>query len=170
MAPKTILQKCAEAQKLCKSPLVVITGGEPLIQSAVVPLIDGLVLNGYQVQIETAGTVWPHGLEDVMRAGVDIVCSPKTGKVHPMIEAYTYHWKYIISTGISATDGLPDTSTQHQNRATSIYRNRHGVVWVQPCDEHDARLNQLNIDRTAHVAMKHGYTVSIQLHKILGVE
>ncbi len=42
---------------------VVVTGGEPLLFPAVVPLVDGLRAAGHHVTIETAGTVIPEGLQ-----------------------------------------------------------------------------------------------------------
>lgn len=38
-------------------PLVEITGGEPLLQEDVYPLIDNLLLEGYEVLIETGGSL-----------------------------------------------------------------------------------------------------------------
>ncbi len=41
---------------------VVVTGGEPLLQPAVVALTRGLTARGRLVTVETAGTVWQDGL------------------------------------------------------------------------------------------------------------
>jgi 7-carboxy-7-deazaguanine synthase len=74
----------SRAGKIQQTRLVVITGGEPMLQN-LVPLIQKLTnpLHGFEVQIETAGTVWVDGLDKFINFGqVTLVCSPKTGSVH----------------------------------------------------------------------------------------
>lgn len=163
-----------------KPELVVITGGEPLLQN-IAPLINLLWESGADVQVETAGTVWIPGLELIARAiGADfLVCSPKTPKVHPKIAQVCCHWKYIISSGnVSAEDGLPTKDTQDpwKNRILNVYRpdfdNAFQTVWVQPCND-DSRFigtTASNIKEAARVAMQYGYRLSLQLHKIVGLE
>ena len=46
-----------ERVRAYKCPLVEITGGEPLLQEEVHPLIDRLLLEGYEVLIETGGSL-----------------------------------------------------------------------------------------------------------------
>ena len=46
-----------EKVRAYKCPLVEITGGEPLLQEGVYPLIDQLLLEGYEVLIETGGSL-----------------------------------------------------------------------------------------------------------------
>jgi len=162
-----------DMQGRIKTDLVVITGGEPLLQN-IVPFIERLVPT-YRVQIETAGTVWIDGLEEIMHAqygyDITIVCSPKTGKVHPMVQNYCDDWKYIISAGNSTEDGLPTMSTQQVGKSNKLFRpDKQDRIWVQPCDEHNEEQNDYNMERTIQVAMKHGYRVSLQQHKIMGVD
>jgi len=146
--------------------LVVLTGGEPMRQN-VAPLIYCLQDIGWKVQIETAGTLWVPGLWPV-----DIVVSPKVRKVHPRIEEHAVAWKYILKAGRTSTeDGLPITSTQEQEKAATLCRPPpEAAVYVQPCDEQVPELNRANMRETIRVAMKHGYRISLQQHKILEVE
>lgn len=148
--------------------LVVLTGGEPLRQN-VLPLIRLLSIAGYHVQIETAGTLWLDGLERLIdTGGVTLVCSPKTGKIHPKIAEYCHHWKYITRIGeTSPEDGLPDVSTQVKGQTQKLYRPRQGQIWLQPCDEHDSVHTEANVRWTVETAQRFGYRVSLQLHKIL---
>lgn len=167
--------------------LVVLTGGEPLLQQ-VIPLICALYNLYYRTQIETAGTVCP---SDVILDGrgptcfadivddcfCEIVCSPKTGFIAPDIERLCLDYKYIIRVGhVSQEDGLPDASTQHVKLLPQkLYRpkDRDGekpTIWVQPCDEHDDEKTAANTRLCVQLALKHGYRVSLQQHKILGVE
>lgn len=131
---------------------VVITGGEPLLQE-IGPLVVEIIKAGLQVQIETAGTVWPRTFEDEqLKAFLDddslmIVCSPKTGKVHDAVVKYCRDWKYIIDdvSALSPVDGLPDSSTQIEGQHNPIFRARYWHpprhrVWVQPCEINDLAL------------------------------
>lgn len=155
---------------------VVLTGGEPFRQN-IVPLIDSLFsAHGIDhLQIETAGTLW---LEELgwpwYFPYVSIVCSPKTPKVHRKIIEYCTDWKYIIKAGeTSIIDGLPTTATQTEGVEQQIFRadrdDSDCTIWVQPCDEHDDTRNKANRDECVAVAMRHGYRLSLQQHKILGL-
>lgn len=123
--------------KIHHTELVVLTGGEPLRQN-IVPLCGELVSRAYQVQIETAGTLWVDLLEGLCAVDeVVLVCSPKTGKVHPKIQRWCRHWKYLIQEGqVSDVDGLPIYSTQVPGMKQNIWRPSEaaGIIWLQPCE------------------------------------
>ena len=180
--------------------LVVITGGEPLLQN-ITTLCKSLThLGRLRIQIETAGTVWVKGLEYWIEEGyVSIVCSPKTGKVHPKILQYCQDWKYLICEGeVSSLDGLPNSSTQVPGLHVRLARppRTTDTVWLQPCEVYDVEkatappaldkgqevadqtitssvrnesASKQNIDLSVQLAMKYGYRLSLQLHKILGL-
>lgn len=158
--------------------LVVITGGEPMRQDFSL-LAHWLIQNGTEtIQVETAGTVWQPNLEPMIReADIVLVCSPKTPKVHPKIEATCFHWKYILTAHeISSFDGLPNRGTQVATKDVEqvIYRApraRPGnTIWVSPCDSYDDVKNKANTMVARDVAMIFGYRLSLQVHKIIGVE
>lgn len=164
---------------------VVITGGEPLRQN-ITYLCELLLSSGTElIQVETAGTVWQAGLDRMIEAGrLVIVCSPKTPGINPHVMRACHHWKYIIRHGeLSPDDGLPMMGTQPGNlgKAMRLYRPwgsirpvtpgaSRDVIWVSPCDDHDSATNRLNVEATKQSAMTYGYRVSLQTHKILGVE
>jgi len=134
------IQEHAATDKITETDLVVVTGGEPLLQN-IVFLCDKLSDLGFRIQIETAGTVWVPGLEDYI--GIDaltIVCSPKTGKVHEKIAQHCWNWKYLIREGeVSPVDGLPIMSTQEPGKKLKLYRPEiysHNTIWLQPCEEY----------------------------------
>ncbi len=64
-----------------------------------------------------------------------------------------------------------------QVQSRRVYRpERLAAIYVQPCDEggdgHDAALfeaNRKNMLLAAEIAMRHGYRLLIQLHKIVGL-
>lgn len=151
--------------------LVVLTGGEPMRQN-LAPLI-ALLYAGHAVQIETAGSFWWEELQNL--ASLKIVVSPKTPHVHPEIRKMAYAWKYIISESqIIDVDGFPVTDTQDRgSRARPLAKpptDFPGMnVYLQPMDEGDELRNRKNLNRCIRLAKTHGYRVSLQQHKIMGV-
>jgi len=156
--------------------LVVMTGGEPMRQDWSW-LADALIRGGTElIQVETAGTLWQPGLEDLDEPWrIQFVCSPKTPRVHPEIEKRCHDWKYIIRGGeILATDGLPNYGTQVATKGlvSHIYRpepSAMNTIWLSPCDDYDEVLNAVNRDLARDLCLKHGYRLSLQIHKLIQV-
>lgn len=154
--------------------LVVITGGEPLLQN-VVPLIKKLNDRGIAVSIETAGTVCYDELFEVFSptgaiSGNLIVCSPKTPKIHKDVERLVAAYKYIIKNGVSV-NGFPCTSTQVEDKLGNIFVPSDGAVpiYLQAMDEQDPTLNKENLEYAAKLCMAHGHRLSVQMHKLAGL-
>lgn len=154
-----IKQKASDGQGQRLRPLVVITGGEPLRQN-IAPLCDALLREGFKVQIETNGTLYRP-----LPEGVDIVCSPKNtgGGYFPVREdllARVGAFKFIVS----ARD-------ERYNHVGQVGQERRDIpVYVQPMDECDAARNRENIALALQLATEYGYRLSLQTHKILGIE
>ena len=139
--------------------LVVITGGEPLRQN-IVPLCEALIADRFKIQIETNGTLF----RDLPKE-VDIICSPKNtgGGYFPVREDLLGRisaLKFIIS----ASDGLYGSVPDVGQGAYPI------PVYVQPMDQYDSAQNQANYALAVSLAMEYGYRLSLQTHKILGIE
>ncbi|MBY0406918.1 MAG: 7-carboxy-7-deazaguanine synthase QueE [Rickettsiales bacterium] len=139
--------------------LAVITGGEPLRQN-IAPLCEGLIAEGFTVQIETNGTLFQE-----LPPEVKIICSPKNtgGHYAPVREdvlARTQALKFILST---RREGYQDVGEVGQ----TAYRT---PVYVQPMDEQDEAQNAANLAYAAQMALNRGYILSLQTHKILGIE
>jgi organic radical activating enzyme len=66
-------------------------------------------------------------------------------------------------------DGLPPNVWRGQRRESLGLLGSH-TIWVQPCDDQDPILNEHNLNLVTRVALEHGYRVSYQLHKLLGVD
>lgn len=66
-------------------PLVEITGGEPLLQKDVYPLMERLIAQGCEVLLETGGHVPIDDVPEPVVAIVDVKC-PASGEAHRM------HW------------------------------------------------------------------------------
>ena len=171
----TAAQILEECQKY-SSKLVVITGGEPFRQNLAV-ICEELLRHNFRIQIETAGTLWQEEFEELMEEGdVTIVCSPKTGKVHPKIAEYCYDWKYIIQLGaVDPEDGLPNESTQKEGAYLKIFSPPWGITWLQPMAEYlpdgssDEEKTTRNMHFAAELCMRHNYRLTLQTHKILGL-
>ena len=139
--------------------LVVITGGEPLRQP-IAPLCAALLEQGFKVQIETNGTLWRE-----MPEKVEIVCSPKAG-----IEGY-YPLRPDILPRINALKFLVSTTKSQYTHIPELGQTVHQVpIYVQPMDEQNEAQNQANMALATTLAMQNGYHLSIQWHKLAGIE
>jgi len=178
-----ILKNIGEQFKPAQRKLVVITGGEPMRQDWSALAFHLLTSGTELIQVETAGTIWQESLEELICDGdIQLVCSPKTPKVHPAIGAYCAHWKYIIRGGeVDLEDGLPNRGTQVATlgKISRLYRpweddrrpddHNYGTIWLSPCDSYDDALNRVNLELARDLCLKHGYRLSLQLHKMIGV-
>lgn len=171
-----VINRVHEIAQICKARLVVVTGGEPLLQN-IVPLVMGCNERKLAVAVETAGTVYSNELKFHFTGGSKrwngnmIVCSPKTvglnKKLIPLIGAF----KYIIRVGeTSEVDGLPTFSTQTEGQPALLYRPHDSAcIYVQPMDEGDAIKNDANLKAAALICLRWGYRLSVQIHKIAGL-
>jgi len=150
-------------------PLVVLTGGEPLMQT-VGPLVGTLLGHGWRVQIETDGTLWTDLPESEW---LDVVCSPKTPKVHPYLRNRVTAWKYLIrhTEDYDRLDGIPIANTQDlaKHPEPLAKPNRGAPVYLQPVDEENVDTNYLNTQEAVARSMEFGHRLCLQQHKILGL-
>lgn len=139
--------------------LVVITGGEPFRQP-INSLCCELLESGFQVQIETNGTIYRELPEEV-----EIVCSPKVSNnkylsiradLLPRITAF----KFLISSNIANYSSVPELGQSKYNTP----------VFVQAMDEYDPVINAKNQKMVVDLAINNGYRLSYQIHKNLGIE
>lgn len=195
MTPReAILERVMELRPKPKDPfqprpLVVITGGEPFRQN-IWPLTVQLNDEGYDVQVETNGTLPPpSNMANTVSSVVElssrrrnvphapgntyVVCSPKTGKVNPITASVACAFKYVArEEDLDFYDGLPLTALDH-TAAPFLARPPEGfagTVYLQPCDEKDEEANARNTQACVESCMAHGYTLQLQLHKILNME
>ncbi len=147
--------------------LAVITGGEPFRQN-IAPLVEQLLDSGLDVQIETNGTLW---IELPQSDRLHIVVSPKTAKLNEQIRKRATAYKYLLSAdNFDPADGLPVGSTQVPGEGGQIAKpDRDVPVYVMPLDEQDEQKNRVNTKFCSDIAQKYGHTLTLQLHKILGV-
>lgn len=139
--------------------LAVITGGEPFRQP-IGPLCDVLLEAGFDVQIETNGTLYRP-----IDPRVSIVCSPKTttgdyARLRPDLLENVSALKFIVSRGHPLYQDVPEIGQQDYDIP----------VYVQPMDEYDESKNSANLAFAKELAASKGYLLSQQMHKIWGIE
>jgi 7-carboxy-7-deazaguanine synthase len=148
--------------------LIVLTGGEPFRQN-IKPLIEALLAQDLRVQIETNGTLW---VELPENPNLFIVCSPKTPALHPRMLPRITSYKYVLAADCAdPLDGLPTTSTQTPGATAHIARPLAGSdVYIMPLDEFSEDRNKENRRYCVDIAKSFGYKLTLQMHKILGIE
>ena len=166
-SPKTInlpeiIENVIELSKNSKQKivrkLVVITGGEPMLQP-ISKLCNKLLKLKFQIQIETNATV----MRKLPRA-VKIVCSPKNSQgkyynLHPELLARINALKFLISASNPSYSSVPELGQSKLNIP----------VYVQPIDEYNELKNQANLELVKNICEENGYYTSLQLHKILNI-
>lgn len=159
--------------------LVVITGGEPFRQN-IYPLVKTLLDNGYTVQIETNGTLPPSdprfaelcSLNTSERNKCFIVCSPKTSKINPVLRELVCAFKYVMGYDSISDDGLPKQALGNPAKPYVARRDfsSPALIYLQPRDDNNPIVNKWNLEECVSSVMKHGYTLQLQIHKIINME
>lgn len=160
-----------EIQRISNHKLVVITGGEPFRQDFS-DLAMGLIYKGYRVQVETNGTLFRPEFPNAL---VTIVCSPKIAKIHKELARYIDAYKYVAAwDSIDLTDGLPIEVLGNKVRKTVArppnWDERPLSIYLQPMDSQDPDINEKNTRAVVESCLKFGYTLCLQMHKIVGID
>jgi 7-carboxy-7-deazaguanine synthase len=147
--------------------LIVITGGEPFRQN-LRPAIELMLRVGYDVQIETNGTLY----QPLPYDWITIVCSPKTGNIHKHLLPHLSALKYVVAAGKEGDDGLPlealgNAATPFLARPSADFA---GPIYIQPEDSKEPAANSANLTAAINCALDNDYTLGIQLHKHLNME
>jgi 7-carboxy-7-deazaguanine synthase len=139
--------------------LVVITGGEPFRQN-IEYLCERLLAERFKVQIETNGTIFRP-----LPKEVEIICSPKNighgyGLIREDLLPRINAFKFIIS-----------ASDVKYNHVGEVGQTKHKIpVYIQPMDEYKDKKNKQNLELVKKLALENGYIISLQTHKIIGVD
>lgn len=164
--------------------LVVITGGEPFRQY-LVPFLRCLRSKGMYIQIETNGSLAPPiDLEFETNLdrnkGVYVVVSPKSGKVHKRYNEIACAFKYVLShESMDPEDGLPIMVLDHTvgGRVARPQDPFMGEIYINPMDHTELEgkfaaliQNKLSLEAAKSSCLQHGYTLGLQMHKIVGVD
>jgi|SRR5438105_14836130 len=126
------------------SRLVVFTGGEPLLQLDA-PLIDAVHDQGFEIALETNGTI-------AAPAGIDWICvSPKAGA--PLKQTAGQELKVVVPQPGLELDRLAELDFEHR--------------FVQAMDGPDAGRNMEWA--IAHCLRDPRWRLSVQTHKLIGI-
>jgi len=156
-----------EAEDVAYSPLIVVTGGEPLMQP-VGKLIELLLRIGYRVQLETNGTLSPRASDPPWYANAFIVCSPKEGtriqrSFLPFIDAY----KILVENNDTETTDL-FSFMENSGVPTHVKRD---MIYLQPKNVADfPATSKKNAVAAVNLCKKHGFQLSLQTHKTIGIK
>lgn len=176
VGPSDLLNACAALSDTTK--LIVITGGEPLRQGFA--KFAKLALDaGWRVQVETNGTLYdpelPHDHERFA-----VVCSPKTPVVHAKLVPHLAALKYVLDAdNVDPEDGLPASTMGAAWRVFRPGPEFRGEVYVQPLDVsgNDSPVafvthtsNRRHTEAAVASAIRYGYRLCIQTHKLTGLE
>jgi 7-carboxy-7-deazaguanine synthase len=125
-------------------PLVVITGGEPMLQLDA-PLIDALHAAGFEIAVETNGTI-------AAPAGIDWICvSPKAG--NEVVQRSGNELKLVWP-----QPGMDPGRLEGWDFA-------HFLIQPMDCADRDAAL----AESIAFVMRNPRWKLSLQAHKLLGL-
>ncbi len=135
---------CRTAWGESQPGLIVLTGGEPMLQVDA-PLIEALHGSGFEIAIETNGTL-------AVPRTIDWICvSPKAGA--PLIQTSGDELKLVYPQKGLTPDDLPELDFKHH--------------YLQPLDGPDVAANT-----AAAVAYCKAYPIwrlSLQTHKLIGI-
>lgn len=182
------IRYCVIKHKPPKTDLVVITGGEPMRQRIGL-LIAVLNEAGLRVQIETNGTLFDDTI-DFSTGKVFVMCSPKTGSVNPKLKKHITAYKYVgganefdlchdnlvadleLQDHSLMVDGLPRQALGHtaKPRLARPHEGFKGKVYLQPIDRQNEVLNDYHTQAVVESCLENGYTLCLQMHKIVNVE
>ena len=133
-----------------KAKSVILTGGEPTIREGMPELVAALKAAGYWIAVETNGTAAPDWLADVDY----VACSPKAEYAGRIVLTRADEVRVVAS-----SEDVVAFCAQVRGRiaATDYY--------VSPCD----RGGEIDFATAKSVlARLPGWSLSVQLHKILG--
>ncbi|KZE33852.1 7-carboxy-7-deazaguanine synthase [Crenobacter luteus] len=135
----------AEWRGVGGKPYVVCTGGEPLLQLDA-PLIDALHAKGFEVAVETNGTI-------AAPAGIDWICVSPKGTA-PLAQTSGHELKLVYpQTDAPAPDALAELDFEH--------------FYLQPLDDADQRAN--TEAAIAYCLAHPQWKLSLQTHKLTGI-
>lgn len=146
-----------------KSPIVVITGGEPFMQD-ITELCRLLVKNHFYINIETNGTLYPGDKfnklirsDSKMRGRIHFVISPK-GNVNDFFNFPIKTWKILVR---------GSTNIMELNKKYNLMDSN---VFIQPIMLKRKDKTKENINKAVEICKEYGFRLSLQTHKFIGIK
>ena len=161
-----LIEILENATKGWKSKTVVFTGGEPTLQlksSDGEYLVKVLLQENWNVCIETNGTM---SLDDCSALNLiykakngHITMSPKMLKNSESIE----HIKLTKGTDLKI---ITPSNIPINKFVEMEFKN----FYLQPLDNKDGSIGLSNLENAIHLCQKYGFKISIQTHKLIGLQ
>ncbi|GAB2797985.1 7-carboxy-7-deazaguanine synthase [Halomonas shantousis] len=132
----------------CATPYVVFTGGEPLLQLDIA-LIEAMHSRGYEVAVETNGTLTPP-------PGIDWLCVSPKGRS-----------ELAVVRGDELKLVYPQSDAPPERFARCDFR----YFYLQPMDLHPQGMNGTTMTATVNYCLAHPqWRLSLQTHKIAEID
>lgn len=180
---QTVIHREAQANNPHEFPLVVITGGEPMIQDNLVGFLEHLGRNNWHtIQIESNGDRLARGFaESKWCVTVDLVVSPKASysgyhRLNPDVLCRANYLKFLIDSEEPPYTSLPNYAMVKNPQDVflspiTVYNQEvtaGGAVGFSTRIDRERTAN--NYAHAAKLALQYGYRVSMQQHLFFGVE
>jgi 7-carboxy-7-deazaguanine synthase len=167
-------------------PLVVITGGEPMLQDNLVSFIKYLSGKGFQIQIESNGDrLAKDYFKDACWDYATLIVSPK---IHPGTKTYQ-NLKDEVHCSLNYLKILVDArSDSHYHQLPNYLTTKNPAsIYISPLTVYQRRVEEdevasiwnkdlIDVDKTranyeyaAEICMRNGFRLSLQTHLFLGV-
>jgi organic radical activating enzyme len=160
----TVINRMSSDDPGCTN--IVITGGEPFRQNFV-PLVNHLLSLGFTIEIETAGTLWIDTFHFISK-DCHVTVSPKTPKINASIETVASAYKYIVGEDNCPKGScLVPLSANGKELPMPKYRQ---PIFIQPMDDANIEKAKANIRASIGLVKQTGWRLSVQTHKMLGIE
>ena len=179
--------------------VLVITGGEPMLQKNLVPFLEYMQTRFAKTQIESNGTI-VQAIPDSTTLVVSPKCSEKKGVAikylapKPEMLARANCLKFVMSADpTSPYSSVPDWAHEFRNKGGTVFVSPMNIYNSEPMKSKQLRAaknqisleerstvdeiisawepgllnmkeNQKNHEYVAQYAIKHGFTVNLQLH------
>lgn len=189
--PEEVVRQVAAMTKGYSIKLVVITGGEPMLQPALPKLLELLRQDQRKVQIESNGDFLVDGYEAILFWDADfliLVVSPKMSGTpprylplkHKVFQYFNYLKILVDAREDNPYHNLPDYVINDTLIKENIYLSPIAVykrpvetgeiasAWDQSLI--DVKLTSANYRYAVRLAIQHGFRVSTQQHLFMGAE
>jgi len=164
-AEATRVQTTEVARTIPSAPMLVVSGGEPLLQrSALAAALPSLRMRGFRrIEVETNGTVDPQGLKvdqfnvSVKLANSGVSCDRRLHPevIHALRVTGRAVWKFVAAE--------PGDLAEVEQLASGFGL---APVWVMPAGE-DPDTMLASAQRIANDVVRHGWNLTLRSHLLL---
>lgn len=168
-----------------KTKLVVITGGEPMLQKNIVGMVEVLNKAGFDIQFETNSLLYREIPKEAHGRKNHIICSPKMGgadkypALRPDVFSRADCLKFVVEKGGKFTY-IPDYAFEFAKTGKPVYISPINVYKREvargeiPCmfteGLYDMEACAINYKYAGELCLKYGFILNMQKHIFLALE